>query len=297
MKNNKGFTLLELSIVLIILGFLTTTSLTVTRGYINYQKHAETKEKIKRIETAINEYVLKNKKLPCPAAINKDYKNATAEENCDATRNVDGVLIGAIPADDLGIDKKDLADAWNNKITYFVVENYTNSNNFMNYTEDDDLINNKFAYAVISASSNRNSAYPYTSTSAKNVDKTEYDYDNSYDGFNGNLVFDEVDDIMTLRTKTNIIQSLALYDMKCNIDFSSIKTEITEKCGSSYFSSVSNATLNYGEKELSSEDEYTAKTITQPDGTQKTIYTQLKKCVVECSKYGRPVIYLQITDI
>ena len=78
MKKNKGFTLIELSVVLVILGFLTTMSVNMTRGYINYQKHANTKDIINIINNALYSYVLKYKRLPCPAKIDKNYKKTEA---------------------------------------------------------------------------------------------------------------------------------------------------------------------------------------------------------------------------
>lgn len=62
--NNKGFSLLELSIVLLVLGFMTTASITITRGMLNYGKQKVTKDKIYRIENAIDSFLTKNGRLP-----------------------------------------------------------------------------------------------------------------------------------------------------------------------------------------------------------------------------------------
>ena len=296
MKNNSGFTLIELSVVLIILGFLTTTSITMTRGYINYQKHKQTKERIEKSAYAINEYVLKNKRLPCPTDMKKNYKENKAVENC-STKEVDGVLIGAIPADTLKINDNDLADAWNDKLIYMVSKNYTD--NFMKNYEDTTLVDNKFAYVIVSSGPDRNYAYPYQSSSVtKNSNTSANDYKNSYDGFNNNLEYDDIDDIIYTYTAGSILQSLGLYNLDCYIDYGNLEDEINNNCsGYDYFDSFSGRYISYGEKYISPSEDYIEKTIYQPDGSSKTIYTHLKKCIIECSKYGRPVVYLQISDI
>lgn len=298
MRNNKGFTLIELSIVLVVLGFLTATSINMTQGYINYQKHKETKEKIERTVYAINEYVLKNKKLPCPADMKKNYEEGKATENC-STKEVDGILIGTIPTDTLNINNKDLADGWNDKLIYFVSKNYTDKDAFMQNSEGVNLVDDKFAYVIVSSGPNRNSAYPYYSANImKNNDTSNNDYKNSYDGFNNNLVYDEVDDIIYTYTKSNILQNLGLYDLDCYIEYENLSEEINNNCsGYDYFDPFSSRYVSYGDKYISPNEDYIEKTIYQPDGSSKTIYTHLKKCIIECSRYGRPVVYLQVSDI
>ena len=68
-KSKRAFTLLEMSIVILIIGILVV-------GTINFQITIDTKskenitaDKINRIEKAISEYFLKNGKLPCPSNI------------------------------------------------------------------------------------------------------------------------------------------------------------------------------------------------------------------------------------
>ena len=297
MKNNKGFTLLELSIVLLIMGFLTTTSITMTRGFINYQRHKDTKERIQTINFAINSYILENKKLPCPTSISKNYKNENATEDCSLSEK-NGFLIGTIPSDTLKIKKDILADAWGNKFVYIVSADLTDDSFFYSNRISNDLINNKFAYSIISMGPDKANSYPYSSTSVKNKNTSTTDYPNSYSGFNKDLVFNDVDDIMTIKTKEDLIQELYIKDLNCYVLDDNIRDDINSECGSSYFSNNINITLRYKEKMISSEENYTEKTITMPDGdTTKDIYTELKQCIIECSDYGHPIVYLRTTDI
>lgn len=296
MKNNKGFTLLELSIVLLIMGFLTTSSITMTKGFINYQRHKDTKERLQTINFAINSYILKNKKLPCPSSITKNYKNENSTADCSITKK-NGFLIGTIPSDTLNIKKDMLSDSWGSKFVYIVSADLTDGDFFHSNQETNDLISDKFAYTVVSMGPDKANAYTYSSTTVKNKNTSADDYDNSYDGFNKNLVFKDVDDIISTKTKTDLIQELYIKDLNCYVNDNDVRSEINSKCGNSYFSNNISAVLQYKEKKISGEEKYTEKTITMPDNSTKTIYTELKQCVVECSDYGNVIVYLKITDI
>lgn len=297
MKNNKGFTLLELSIVLLIMGFLTTTSITMTKGFINYQKHKDTKERIQTINFAINSYILENKKLPCPTSISKNYKNENATEDCSLSEK-NGFLIGAIPADTLNIKKDMLADAWGDKLVYIVSADLIDSDFFYSNQKTTDLINNKFAFSIISMGPDKANSYSYSATSVKNKNTSATDYPNSYNGFSKNLVFSNIDDIILIKTKNDLVQELYIKDLNCYILDADVREDINSKCGGSYFSNNLNITLGYKEKTISTEKNYTEETITMPDSvTTKTIYKELKQCVIECSDYGNPIVYLRITDI
>ncbi len=296
MKNNRGFTLLELSIVLLIMGFLTTTSITMTRGFINYQKHKETKERIQTIAFSINNYVLKNKKLPCPTSISKNYKTDSSLSDCSLSEK-NGFLIGTIPSDTLEIRKDILADAWGNKFVYIVSSDLTDSDFFYSNQKTTNLINDKFAFSIISMGPDKANSYSYSATSVKNKDISVDDYANSYNGFEKNLIFNDVDDIILIKTKEDLTHELYIKDLTCYIKENDIRSKIELNCGSSYFSNTISTVLQYKEKKISSEENYTKKQITMPDDTTKEIYTELKQCIIECSDYGNPIVYLRTTDI
>lgn len=200
MTNNKGFSLLELSIVLVVLGFITTASLTITRGMLNYQKQKVTKERMYKIEKAIEAFVDKYGRLPCPAGIKTKYSldsninegttvgtvcttysdgevclpeespsslNTTCHINSSAgIKKQNNILIGTIPATALGLQNKDAMDGWSNKFVFVVAEGYTIKDSYYDYdgiftnVSSNKLINNKYAYALIS--NGRNQYYSYS---------------------------------------------------------------------------------------------------------------------------------------
>lgn len=315
MINNKGFSLLELSIVLVILGFMTTASLTITKGILNQGKQKITKDRMYRIENAINSFLIKNGRLPCPAGIKKKYTTnseikesvSTDEMGCivNDTSGIKlnaNVYIGTIPADDLEIQKNEIADGWFNKYTYIVVKDFVKKDNYLQSPTKDKLINNKFVYAIISAGRNQYYSYDFSGNKElKSSIPNEKDKENSYNYITNNTINEgwgdtDFDDFVLLKSIDIIKQDLNIFDSVCKIDITDLDDEIDEKCGTEYTISTTSTQLNYGEK-IYSDDIFEKKTITEDDGTSKEIKTKLKNCVIECSKYGRVIVYPHIWEL
>jgi prepilin-type N-terminal cleavage/methylation domain-containing protein len=68
-KSSRGFTLLELTIVLMVMGFMTIGSVTVSTAVLNYEKHIGTKKKLEIIRIAMEGYLTRHERLPRPANI------------------------------------------------------------------------------------------------------------------------------------------------------------------------------------------------------------------------------------
>ena len=143
-KANKGFSLVELAIVVTIIGVLLVATLDIGAGQIEMSRIKQTQEKLAKIEQAIKVYYKTNGRLPCPAngelpAAHASYgvsgwnnpSNATSNANCNGsnfampnttvTGNPDGdVYIGVVPTVSLGLSDAYMLDSWGNKITYAV---------------------------------------------------------------------------------------------------------------------------------------------------------------------------------
>lgn len=315
MTNNKGFSLLELSIVLVVLGFITTASLTIARGMLIQGQHKITKERIYRIESAINSFLVKNGRLPCPAGIKKVYTTSAEikesisvdETECivsdvDGIKLSDNVYIGTIPVDDLEMQRIENSDGWTNKFTYVVVKDFVKKDGYLKAVSPDKLINNMFSYAIISAGQNKYYSYNFRGTTeTRNSTLSEKDKSNSYNYIVNNTINEgwgekAFDDFVLLKSINTIKQDLGMFDTICEVSFTDLESKIDEKCGTEYNVSSAYTQLSFGEK-IYSDDIFETKTITEDDGSTKEVKTKLKNCIVECSKYGRIIVYPHVQEL
>lgn len=134
--NKKGFSLFELFIVLIIVSLIIGCSLRLHKKMNNSAKIIATKSKMEIIDRALKDYVLKYRKLPCPAGINiKTSSNNFGEEiesngvcvenSTHGTFKKNSIFVGTIPTKVLNIKKDDIIDGWDNKIIYAVESKFT----------------------------------------------------------------------------------------------------------------------------------------------------------------------------
>jgi len=146
-RRKRGFSLLELTIVLTIVGILLYATVAVGLTQIEIAKVKATQDKLDKINNAITLFLKTNGYLPCPAATNG---NGTVSETggsttCAATGILrdagSNVWIGVLPSRALNLSDDYMYDSWGNRITYVVSK-----------------------YCV--ASTNWNTAYPSTNTHA-----------------------------------------------------------------------------------------------------------------------------------
>ena len=133
-KNSAGFSLIELSIALVIGGLLLVGFLRIYALERNSARLATTKERLLELRTAINVYAATYGRLPCPAS--PSGKPADSDTPCvdnlpppdvivftpEDAKEEDGMTIwtGAVPAAELGIPEVETTDGWHNKFTYAV---------------------------------------------------------------------------------------------------------------------------------------------------------------------------------
>ncbi len=134
--SERGFTLIEMSIVVVIIGLLLSGSLLAVSPVIQGSKVSDTNARLDRLEQALTVYVIQNGCLPCPAdrALASSSANAGWANNgtvyygpthttntraCSLTA-VCGAFVGVLPWNALGIAESDITDAWGNRISYAV---------------------------------------------------------------------------------------------------------------------------------------------------------------------------------
>lgn len=131
----SAFSLVELSVVLLIISILVAGTITVSTAMVNKSKTENTKQKMKEIYDAMGAYLLKNYALPCPAPLNvvkstAGYGVAGAAGSCNAdgiyaSTLQSSVVYGMVPVNTLGLPSSMAEDEFGSKIAYVINKKYT----------------------------------------------------------------------------------------------------------------------------------------------------------------------------
>jgi prepilin-type N-terminal cleavage/methylation domain-containing protein len=123
----RGFTLVEIAVVIVVLGFLLAMIAGIATTLIGQQRREMTRQRMAGVETALALFVSQNKRLPCPAdgRIAGNAAGAGTE-----ARSVGGVCQiggaantqthGVLPWQTLGLAEPDITDGWGNRLTFRV---------------------------------------------------------------------------------------------------------------------------------------------------------------------------------
>jgi prepilin-type N-terminal cleavage/methylation domain-containing protein len=135
MKNNNGFTLVELTVVLIVGGLIMAGAAHAFYLWLVQHKMDVTRERMAVIQTAVTKYVQENGNLPCPAPIDAAYGNDRygRATDCSTGAGAEGTVryvradgrttrIGAVPIYALDLPDLYLGDAYGYRFTYAVAE-------------------------------------------------------------------------------------------------------------------------------------------------------------------------------
>ena len=207
MKYQQGFSLLELTIVLIIASLFMASTLNVIQQKNHINKYALTKKKLERIHKHIGLYFWRHGHLPCPASIdilpnNENYLEAiNCEDDSFSLKNkyrsmiVDNdespIFFGKLPAKNLSLKEDVIIDSWQNPIYYVVGKNLTNIDD---YNPDEGKIkiidqhqnsifssNNNAQYLLISFGSNgKKINLPCSVDNFQKLENENCDMDNTF---------------------------------------------------------------------------------------------------------------------
>lgn len=140
---SRGFTLVEMAMVLLIVGLLLGGLMPTLSTQMESQRISETRKQLEEIQQALVGFATANGRLPCPAGA-----STNGEENPTSGGNCTNFYDGFVPAATLGITSVDsrglVVDGWGNAIRYVVANNtvsgvantFTSTNGMQSATMD-----------------------------------------------------------------------------------------------------------------------------------------------------------------
>ncbi len=131
-----GFTLLEMSIVLLIIGVVVGAGAFMLTESLQQKQIDETKAKMAHLQKTILDYRRTYNRLPCPA-----FQTAATDAAAYGTENCGGappdlygsgpVLSGMVPTKTLGLPDEYALDGWGRRMVYTIHTNYVAANAFL----------------------------------------------------------------------------------------------------------------------------------------------------------------------
>lgn len=205
-----GYTLVEISVVLVIISLLTAGGLTLGTGMVNQAAHIDTAKILDQLNQSLKDYYVVNGVLPCPAPLDTAINNSAFGDevnggSCAPADSIPGgtevfttatVITGMIPVRTLGLSSKSASDKYGNRIVYSVTRGLTDESTFgttLGTIRVNDGSGNAIlldaAFFLASPGKNHLGAYAYSTgnkfsncTTASNLDGENCDY-------NGNAIF------------------------------------------------------------------------------------------------------------
>jgi prepilin-type N-terminal cleavage/methylation domain-containing protein len=117
----RGFSLVELSIVVLVIGIVLTMGIGAWTANLENQAHAATAQRQAAINDALSGYFRRNKRLPCPDTDLTPFTPPDGQENRTGTSPFPCVAgFGVLPYVTLGLARDVARDGWGNLFSYHV---------------------------------------------------------------------------------------------------------------------------------------------------------------------------------
>ena len=191
-KNNSlcAFSLIELSVVIIIISFLAASALSLFSGSVVNTKFQITNTKIQSVYQALQNYVSANGVLPCPAPLTDIKSTSTtygqSTSSCSTlTASGNGVYVssnliyGMVPVRAINLNNDMAEDGFGNKLVYVIDKTFTSKTattspfsdsnkiatlNVKKYISSSSTEEANAVFAIISHGANQKGAFPANSS-------------------------------------------------------------------------------------------------------------------------------------
>ena len=201
MKNNKGFSLVELSIVIVIIALMLVTAFAGGQYFLNQNQIKATNVKLNAIQKAMEMYVRRTGHLPCPSYLTEN--TGVEVVNCQSAANnslkgfykVGNFISGGIPYRDLNLAADMSYDAWGGKFTYKVYIPATENVKNIDRREGEEYLA-IYQEMKVEGESQNNTTPPVVKPPVEETKPEEDDSDNPFAG----LIDPEYNVIMTNKT-------------------------------------------------------------------------------------------------
>lgn len=127
-RKSRGFSLVEVAIVLAILGFVLAIGLQATGTYLSQERRKVSLARIAGLDVALANYVAVQGRLPCPADgalppgdANLGLERRAADGTCLVVAGTPIMNRGVVPWVTLGLTENEALDGWNTRISYRTV--------------------------------------------------------------------------------------------------------------------------------------------------------------------------------
>jgi prepilin-type N-terminal cleavage/methylation domain-containing protein len=205
MTRQRGFTLLEMAVVLVIVGLLLGGFLNNLGALQARQRDEQTRHNLEEIREALITFAVVNKRLPCPAApATADTVVGAGLERAPTAAGCTGGAAGVLPWATLGLPQ---TDAWGRRYTYRVTPAFSRTAPAITLASiGDNTVNNRAGIAiaplvaavVVSHGANAHgSRGPNGSLAAAGTDPSEIENGNGNTVFIDDTPTQNYDDIVT----------------------------------------------------------------------------------------------------
>lgn len=128
---NKGFTLVEMTVVIVIIGLMLGGLLIPLSGQMDQRNYSKAQSDMSEIREALIGYGIANGYLPCPAISSSNGSEDRTGTTCTSNKRA-----GFLPWAELGLPK---LDSWGHIYRYSVDPDYSNSGNKISLSEEGDI--------------------------------------------------------------------------------------------------------------------------------------------------------------